>query len=290
VAAKVSFGDPADTADLRVALGHGDGTFGPVQVSPLAPNLGVFTLQTADLDGDGKLDVVGLSGRYDDATSSYQSSVTVVRGNGDGTFQAPAVLPVAAGPQGLAIGDLDGDGRPELVLLAADGTGKVQAVVWHNTGAPGTVAFTPAAAPALDGPNGYGSDLALADVDGDGKLDLLATYTTYGTSATTSALAVALGHGDGTFGAPDTQGVNSYGPFLRLLPGTAGHPDLAVGSGEGAVTVWHNDGAGHFTPGAPVFTDGWNWQVADLNGDGKADLVVSAWGGTGVTHHLLFGV
>jgi hypothetical protein len=123
-----------DTYDVTAARGAGDGAFLPrvsygLSASPISVALG-------DINGDGSLDLaVGT-----DLTESQQSSsrAFVLLGNGDGTFDAPVAFDVGAGPATVALGDLDGDGLPELVVANA-GSGTVSVLSFIPCGGtPGT--------------------------------------------------------------------------------------------------------------------------------------------------------
>src|SRR5262249_8643696 len=155
--ATISFGG------LTVYHGKGDGTFttnGTV-FSTLTGAVGI-----ADFNGDGKLDILQFAG-----------NVTVMLGNGNGTFQAPIASASADSADQLAIGDLNGDGKLDIVIysvagdttvLLGSGDGKFQAT-------------------SESYPGGF---VALADLNGDGKLDLVISGT---------FTQIFLGNGDGTF-------------------------------------------------------------------------------------------
>src|SRR2546427_220048 len=94
---------------VAVLLGNGDGTFTAAAGGPVIVGSAPYTVAVGDVNGDGKLDLV---------TANYGSNtVTVLLGNGDGTFTAAAGSPVAAGsgPTSVALGELNGDGKLDLV-------------------------------------------------------------------------------------------------------------------------------------------------------------------------------
>src|ERR1019366_6337523 len=94
--------------DVGVFLGNGDGTFQP-QVPYSAGNeqqMSIFWVAIADLNGDGKLDLA--------TANSGTNDVSVLLGNGDGTFQAAVIYATGSQPTSVAIGDFNGDGKPDL--------------------------------------------------------------------------------------------------------------------------------------------------------------------------------
>ena len=140
---------------VAVLLGHGDGTFGPAQSVPISYGAGIgpFFVTTADLNGDGKLDLVALTG----VSGTYSGGVAVLAGNGDGTFQTPLIYPVplAFGTSTIAAADLNGDKIADLILPGGYLLGQ------------GDGTFQPYATAPI-GPQ------AIADFNGDGKTDFAA--------------------------------------------------------------------------------------------------------------------
>jgi len=106
----------------------------------------------ADLNGDGKPDLV--------AANSRPSTVSVLLGNGDGTFADKTDYPTGSGPATVAVGDMNGDGRLDVVTTS----GVMVSVLLGN----GDGSFTTRFDYVADG-----SALALGDLNGDGRLDLV---------------------------------------------------------------------------------------------------------------------
>jgi hypothetical protein len=160
---------------VSVLLGNGSGAFAaqPGQAAgPYPMGIGV-----ADFDRDGKLDLV----IADQGPLQGNSTAAVMLGQGDGSFTAPAMFEVGNFPESIAVGDLDGDGRPDIVVSnQLDQTTSILIASGDGT-------FAPQRRYPVTG-----SSLAIADVDGDGKPDVLVAA---------GSVAVLHAVGDGTFDA-----------------------------------------------------------------------------------------
>src|ERR1017187_8126707 len=147
----------------------------------------VLQVHAADLNGDGKPDVVAAVANPD----GQGGSVQVFLNKGDGTLRAPINVTFAESgitPHGFAIGDVNGDGHADLVVAYwnADVTYKLAVMLGNGDG-------TFRAGPLMDDDFGTGPPLLL-DLNGDGKLDLFLPHCCGDTEATHR-----LGNGDGTF-------------------------------------------------------------------------------------------
>jgi hypothetical protein len=262
--AVVNFGD----WNIYVLLGNGDGTFQAARSVYVASGGGFpWYVVAADFNGDGRLDL---------AVSNYQdNSLSVLLGNGDGTFQAPQTTPVGTNPAKVAVGDFNGDGKPDLAVSSvANGTVSVLLGKGDGTFLPPLV--TPA------GANPW--YFAVGDFNGDGKLDL--AVADYGcpldcNSSPSNTVTVLLGNGDGTFlpGTNLTVGNGPAGVAVGDFNGD-GRLDLAVTNlNDNTLSVLLGNGDGTFqaphTFADPGMTHPYFVAVGDFNRDGKLDLVVS---------------
>ena len=181
-------------ASVAILLGNGDGTFqGPVvsDANPGAPQ----TIVAADFNGDGKLD---LAVTHQLNSSPADGGISVLLGNGDGTFQTPVALDVMSDvvPNTLAVGDFNRDGVPDLVY-AVNSTGQEQITYLQGRG-DGTF-LSPTRFPA----GCMANQLMAADLNGDAKLDLITLGAmTDSLPAINGGACVLLGNGDGTFQSP----------------------------------------------------------------------------------------
>ncbi len=248
-------------SSLSVFLGRGDGTF---QNSLNTPTVRTFprNIATGDFNGDGKLDLAISSG----AQTNGVAQVEISLGKGDGTLSPGGTYPAGASPSAIQTGDLNGDGRLDIVVEDV-----VSNSVYVLLGAAGGQ-FT--ALPAVaTGPFAFGGggSLALVDLNGDKRLDLIVGNTG------ARSLSIALGKGDGTFSPAASLPLDSNGSSFAAGDFNGdGKPDLAVVSNTNAtVSVFPGKGDGTFLP-ALTFPGGSQPAfilAADLDRDGRIDLV-----------------
>ena len=275
---------------VTILLGNGDGTF-TAAASP-ATGIEPISIAVGDFNGDGHIDlaVVNYSGNLTEGT------VSVLLGNGDGTFTAAASPTVGDLPQSVAVGDFNGDGIPDLAVVNMCGSGPNCAAV----GSVGNVSillgkgdgtFTLKSSPAT-GVDPY--FVAVGDFNGDGKLDM-AVANSCGTDSTCKSpgtVSILLGNGDGTFTAAASlaAGIDPASLAVGDFNGD-GRLDLAVANfNSNTLTILLGGGDGTFTPmptspatgNLPVFV-----VVGDFNLDGIPDLAVA--NSTGNTVTVLLG-
>jgi hypothetical protein len=212
---------------LNVFLGNGDGTFGPAPGLPAVTGTNPTAVALGMLDGDAHLDVV--------VANAGSGNVTVLLGDGDGTFRSAPTVPACSGPADVAVGDVNGDQIPDLAI-ANDGGNCLHVDLGNGDGSfgPPTILETLESGGWLDGPY----NVIIADLDGDERADL---------ATTTTEQLVFRGNGDGTFGAPHFyQGVGhpAVGGDFNL----DARLDIAGCGGLGTVGIMPNQtGPGAFT-------------------------------------------
>ena len=223
---------------------------------PQAPS--PSSVAVGDFNGDGKLDLA--------VANEFSYTVTILLGNGDGTFTPTADSPATGVyPYSVAVGDFNGDGKLDLAV-ANEGSDTVTILLGSGDGE-----FTPAASP------GTGSgpvSVAAGDFNGDGKLDLAVT------NYFSDTVTILLGNGDGTFtaAASPATGANPNSVAVGDFNGD-GKLDLAVANhGSATVTILLGNGNGTFTAAAQSPATGsepYSVAVGDFNGDGRLDLAVA---------------
>ena len=276
---------------IAVLMGNGNGTFqSPVlyPVHPSSQQLGA-SLVVGDLTGNGKLDLVLVQG----CTSGSCGSIGVLMGNGDGTFQPVVTASVQMiQPLSVVLSDVNADGILDILVAiqCADqfcNSGLVGVLLGKGDGT-----FSPLV--TYDGGGKNTISIAVADVNADGKPDLLiANVCLSDANCLTGSVGVLFGNGDGTF-RPVTTFPSGAAEAFALAVGDLnddGILDLAVDhctlgtktgyscpGGSGIVAVFQGNGDGTFQ--SPItHTSGGSEAVAvaiaDLNGDGRPDLVVA---------------
>jgi hypothetical protein len=263
----------AASASVSVLLGNGDGSFQPPRTYSISQpgggllglSIGTFSVEAADVTGDGILDLV--------TANSITNDVSVLAGNGNGTFKAAKTYPIGSHvgdgllPFALSVGEFDSDHAPDLVVGGLDSV-----TIMQNNGSG-----------AFHSTHNYfvGLDIActkVADLNGDGKPDIVATGT-----GTLNA-QVLLGNGDGSFTRGQSLSSGGIGPqCLSIGRLSAGGPlDLAIVNsssliGAGDVALFDGDGHGHFKLAAvrPLGLAPWASSIGDFNGDGRQDIAVA---------------
>ena len=247
---------------VGVFLGNGDGTFRAAQYYPTGNT--PLSVAVGDFNGDGNLDLAtGNSGTW----PQYTGTVSVLLGNGDGSFQTHRDYVTGSGTHSVAVGDLTGDGT--LDLVAANQRNQTISVLLGNgdgTFRYGDVYRTPPSPGAV----------VLADLNSDGRTEIVAANL-YG-----NAVTVLLGNGDGTFRAPHDYltGATPLAVVAADVNGD-GRLDLVTANwGNDSITVLPGNGDGTFLTavGSPAGTSPRFIVAGDFTHHGFPGLAVAELG------------
>ncbi|MBT8483979.1 MAG: VCBS repeat-containing protein [Phycisphaerae bacterium] len=252
-----------DTADLRVFMNRADGSglFDPF-IEPTFP-VGdrASPSEPADFNLDGHADICVAN--IDDDT------VSILLGNGDGTFAPQQKVAVGVAPRGIAVLDVDADGDVDIVNTNAT-SGNLSLLLNDGTGVFGAPTF-------FDGGGNGEWALASADMNEDGRLDLVVG------ARFSQEVNVLAGDAAGGFSLVSERG--GVGSIWMLNCGDLdgdGHDDVATAnSSSNSGSILLGDGAGGLAPPITQSTDFFPLatDVGDLDGDGDLDWVTSSFSG-----------
>ena len=250
----------SSTNNVGVLLGNGDGTFQIARTYDAGDT--PYAIRVGDFNHDGKLDIAVTNVSY----SGASPSLSLLLGNGDGTFQAARNFTAGVQPTDFVLGDFNRDGNLDVAVA-----NRIQRTVNVLLGTGDGSLKEPVAYGVKEIPL-YG--VAAGDVNGDGKLDVAVANHHY--------VSILLGRGDGTFDEAQNYLANtgSWGAYSVALADLDGDKklDLAVTNFSNAsVGVLLGNGDGSFQDPRTYPTDEGPFYVAtaDLNGDGKIDLVTA---------------
>ena len=273
--------DPAGVIDtyvaagiysLRVQASGGAGTFTltalmtpsatPFQPIPVGSVPGAIV--TGDFNDDGKLDLA--------VANVLSGSISILMGNGDGTFQPAVNYTVGSDPAGIATGDFAGDGKLDLAV-ANYGSNSVSILMGNGDGT-----FQPAVNYPVES---QPIAIVAADFDGNGQLDL--AVANFGSNT----VSILLGNGNGTFrsGAvlpvgsePDAIVAGEFTDDGKLDLAVANFGGLYIGDPPGSISILLGNGDGTFQPALSNPFDGEPESIAagDFSGNGILDLAVGS--------------
>ena len=260
----------ASTASVTVSNpGPGGGISNPAYFEVITPRSAIslnrsdygvgvnpLPIATGDFNGDGTPDLV--------VGNTTSNTVSVLLGNGDGTFQAHVDYGEGLQPWYVAIGDFNGDGKLDLAVanilsktvgvLLGNGDGTFGATVSYSVGS-------------------FPTGVTAGDFNGDGKLDLAVT------NSHDNSVSVLLGNGDGTFQGHIDYGTGPDPSSIAVADfNEDGMLDLATTNATGnSVSVLLGNGDGTFQPHQDYATGDSpaSLAVSDLNGDARLDLAVA---------------
>lgn len=251
------------TDDLRVFMNSADGSglFGPFLTPPSPVGNVPSPCEAADFNNDGRADIA--------VCNTVDTRVSVLLGNGDGTYAPQQTITVGSAPRGLAILDADGDGDPDIVN-SNNSSNNMSVILNNGNGIFGAPAFFEG------GGNGEWS-VAAADMTSDGILDLVIGCRTSNT------IVVRRGLGGGVFQFVSSRAAN--GSPWQIATGDFngdGHADVATSNSSSATgSILFGDGAGNLSAPVtspmdpfPIATD-----VGDVDGDGDLDWCTSSYNG-----------
>jgi hypothetical protein len=271
-------------AQIGFALitGRGDGTFNPPAHFPNVTGSDGPAIAAVDLDNDGNLDVVAGHG-----IACFQAPcvgarfITVMRGRGDGSFDAARAIDVGSDTAAIGVGDFNRDSVRDLVLASSASRVHVLLGTGGGTFTQQTLTLVPENNLGMDN-----TDIDVADINNDLIDDVVVAMSLNG-----SKTVILIGNGDGTFRNP--QFIQE--PAIRIPQYQAiadyngdGRLDLALSlawGSQGLMEIRNGNGDGTFGPVVLYFAPpdkssigGWKIQSADFNGDGKADIALG-WAG-----------
>ena len=258
-----------DGCNVAVLIGIGDGNFRKQNIyftgDPEQYEY-AHSISVGDFNGDGAADL---------AVATINSNhVSVLLGNGDGSFQAQVNYVTGDGPNVVTVGDLNGDGKTDLVVgnsyndisvLLGNGDGTFQPQTTYGAGR-----------------NPW--SISVADVNGDGAVDLVVANTL------DNSVSILRGNGDGSFRVQVTYAAGSKGTSewaesvaigdfngdgkldLVVANSWSNHISVLLGNGDGSYRpkVTYPSGTAPWSVSSPASVS-----VADFNGDGIADLAVA---------------
>ncbi|HTS36506.1 MAG TPA: VCBS repeat-containing protein [Candidatus Solibacter sp.] len=242
---------------VSVLLGNGDGTFQPLV--PYATGANAQWLVAADFNGDGRLDI---------ATANYDSdsdSVSILLGNGDGTFQRQVSFQVGVNPFGIMAADLNHDGKMDLVVVCNNGYYGVWILLGNGDGSFQNPAYNP---------SGYNPRVGLVtDLNADNNPDIAIA------NCISNSVSILFGDGAGNFASQIVYPVDVCPQTLAGgdFDGDGNLDLVTANSGGNDVSLLRGNGNGAFTSGGSfaVGNDPMWVAVADLNNDTAPDLVVT---------------
>ncbi|MBX3394158.1 MAG: VCBS repeat-containing protein [Phycisphaerae bacterium] len=258
---------------ISLFLNNGDGTF--TMAAPITVSNGPRAVCIADLDNDGLPDMA--------VTCFTANSITLLRNQGGGQFVPVAPFVTGNQPFGVAAGDIDGDGFIDLLVGRAEANSP-SVCVHRNMG---NLVFGSAEAVTVLNGSGNGvrpRSVALADVDGDGDLDIISGN---GDANIVGSVSIVRNIGGQFSTSPEVYSVGMFPYDVTLADwNNDGAIDIGVvNASSGSATLLRNNGSGQFTALTTMLTGSAPRRIRalDLNADGWVDVVIANYGSNTVT-------
>jgi FG-GAP-like repeat/FG-GAP repeat len=263
------------SSDVSIFLANSTCTgFAPAVNYSLGAGATPVAIAAADFNGDGYTDLA--------VANLGAETISILLNNGDGSFTLGPTVSLGFAPNFVAVGDFNNDKKMDLAVTSQFSNSV--AVFLGNGDGTFTLKSTNCTGPVPC--KAVSSSVVVADFNGDGKMDLAVT------AYDDSSVSILLGKGDGTFGKAVNYPVGTTPLFVATAPiqGNAGQQDLLVANaGQDSISVLLNNQnrtgtfksstAHRYSAGSGPSSIG----IADLNGDGKLDMVIANQGGSDVT-------
>lgn len=279
----VTIDDP--NVGVSFLAGRGDGTFNPPVTFANVARFDSPVIAATDLNNDLSPDVViGHSAACWTAPCTISRVITVMLGNGNGSFQAARVIDVGSSTAAIAVGDFNRDNRKDLALASSSSRVNILLGAGNGTFTQQTLILVPELNFGMDN-----TDIDTADVNGDTIDDLVVAMSLNG-----SKTVILIGIGDGTFQAPqfiqepglnvpqyqavaDYNGDGRLDLALALANGNSGLMEIRNGNGDGTF----GPAVMYLVPPNQSSIGGLKIHATDFNNDGKPDISLT-WGGASI--------
>jgi hypothetical protein len=281
-----------DTNQILILHGSGDGTFALTAALPVG--MSPSQIVAADFDHDGQIDLAVTDSGVSDGQNHGPNgnTVAILMGRGNSKFQPARFIPVAKGPLGIALGDVNNDGEQDLIV-ANSRKDEVTVLLGHGDGSFTTPKVFTVTRNGRSPREGYiPAGIALDDFDGDGNLDVAVE------NIGTSTVAILSGDGKGNFSKPLNLPVGRAETMgMGIATGDFNHDGkvdvISANSGADSLSVLLGKGNGRFIEERDFPTGERPDQMvlADFNNDGLPDVATVNVGNnfTGHTISVLFG-